>query len=112
MKHADVATKLVQFFVLASVAVGGWVVASEDLRAMPAFSSPRLVWAILYTLMAAPIWLALLDLQRRINACYALARQTMPVVADDLARDFDVRLVAFGFPLFVVTIDLIILLAP
>ncbi len=112
LRHADVATKLVQFFAVASVAVGGWVIASEGLRDLPAFSGPRATWALLYTLMSAPIWLALLDLQRRINACYALARRTLPDAAGDLARDFDTRLVAAGFPLFVVVIDLVILLSP
>jgi hypothetical protein len=110
LKHADVATKLVQFFVLASVAVGGWVVASDEMRQSQILGTSRLVWALLYTLLSAPIWLALLDLQRRINACYAHARLTLPGEARDLARDFQPRLVAVGFPLFVAVIDLIILL--
>ena len=110
LKHADICTKIIQFFVAASVAVGGWVVSSDELRAAPPFDGARVVWAALYTLLSAPLWLALLDLQRRINAIYAHLRATGPASLADAARPFDRRLVAFGFPLFVLAIDLIILL--
>jgi len=109
LKHADVATKIVQFFVLASVAVGGWVVSSEELRALPPLANQRIVWAILYSLMAAPLWLALMDLQRRINAIYAHIDPTLPEHLRGATRPFDPRLVTFGFPLFVIAVDLIIL---
>jgi hypothetical protein len=110
LKHADICTKIVQFFVAASVAVGGWVVSSEDLSAAPPLDGARVVWAILYTMLATPLWLALLDLQRRINAIYAHLRALVPASMADAARPFDRRLVAFGFPLFVLMIDLFILL--
>lgn len=110
LKHADICTKIVQFFVAASVAVGGWVVSSEELRATPPMDGARVVWAVLYTMLAAPLWLALLDLQRRINAIYTHLRAVLPATLADAARPFDRRLVAFGFPLFVLMIDLFILL--
>ena len=110
LKHADVCTKIVQFFVAASVAVGGWVVSSDDLAAAPPLDGSRVVWAVLYTMLAAPLWLALLDLQRRINAIYAHLSTLVPASMADATRPFDRRLVAFGFPLFVLMIDLFILL--
>jgi hypothetical protein len=110
IKHADLATKIVQFFVLASVAVGGWVISSEELRVLPPFAGPRVIWAALYTLMAMPLWFALVDLQIRINALY---RHVLPDLPDQLrgvARPFEPRLVNYGFPLFVLAVDLIILM--
>ncbi|MFD3190299.1 hypothetical protein ACFMPD_08490 [Sedimentitalea sp. HM32M-2] len=109
LRHAEVATKLVQFFLLASIAVGGWMVASDDLRAAERFSTNRIVFAVIYTMLAMPVWFALLDLQKRINACYAAARQSVPAVSRDLANDFRPQLVTIGFPVFVIVIDLIIL---
>lgn len=109
LRHAEVATKLVQFFLLASIAVGGWMVASDDLRAADRFSTNRIVFAVIYTMLAVPIWFALLDLQKRINACYAAARKSVPEVSRALANDFRTQLVTIGFPVFVIVIDLIIL---
>lgn len=109
LRHAEVATKLVQFFLLASIAVGGWLVSSPDMRDSARFSSDRIAWATLYTLLSVAIWFALMDLQRRINACYRRARSTVPEEASDLVREFNPLLVRFGFPLFVVAIDIIIL---
>lgn len=109
LRHVDVATRLVQFFVVASVAVGGWVVTSEDLRLSAQFGPDRIVWALLYTLLSLPIWLALLDLQARINACYGHARRFLDGQAQVLVRDFEPRLVRYGFPVFVLFVDLIIL---
>lgn len=110
LRHADVATKIVQFFLAGSVAIGGWVFSSEELRQSDLFGTSRFGWAILYTLMSAPLWLALLDLQRRINACYAHARRLVPEGSEELARPFEPRLVRFGLPIFVVAVDLLILI--
>lgn len=83
-KHADVATKSLQFFVVASVAVGGWIISSDQLRQTEPFSNPRLAWAALYLCIGTLTWFVHSNIMKRLDACFELANK---LAEDELRQD-------------------------
>jgi len=74
IKYGDLATKLLQFFVAASLGIGGWLIASPYLRDTPRFSESRMVWVAMYSMIGFFSWILAVNLHRRMNACLGLAR--------------------------------------
>jgi hypothetical protein len=114
-KHADVATKSLQFFVVASIALGGWIISSDELRQTEPFSNPRLAWAALYLCIGALTWFVHANIMKRLDACFRLAHK---LADDDLKKDSDFSKITktpprigtnLGLPILVVIVEILIL---
>lgn len=114
-KHADVATKSLQFFVVASVALGGWIISSDQLRQTEPFSNPRLAWAALYLCIGTLTWFVHAQIMRRLDACFRLAYR---LADDELQQDPDFSKIAsmpprigthLGLPTLIVIVLVLIL---
>lgn len=87
LKHVDLAARIVQFFLVVTVAVWGWIIAS-DVLAAPDNLVTRVIWALLFAFVIFTVRYAVLEQARRINACFALARS---LADDDLAASSEFR---------------------
>ena len=116
LKHADLGLKMLQFFLIASVAIGGWIVSSTDLLRTAAFSEDRFAWAAMFFFVGAVTWAALISVYARINACYALARTLAANEPEEVRRDIEricrtvkPRIIHFGLPVFVLMVVALLL---
>lgn len=114
-KHADVGTKSLQFFVVASVALGGWIISSDQLRQTEPFSSPRLAWAALCLCIGTLTWFIHAQIMRRLDACFRLAQR---LADDELNQDPDFSRITkvpprigshLGLPTLIVIVEILIL---
>lgn len=114
-KHADVATKSLQFFVVASVAVGGWIISSDQLRQTEPFSNPRLAWAALYLCIGTLTWFVHCNIMKRLDACFKLANE---LAEEELRKNADFAQITkvpprigtnLGLPILILLVVMLIL---
>ena len=114
-KHADVATKSLQFFVVASIALGGWIISSDQLRQTEPFSYPRIAWAALYFCIGTLTWFIHANIMKRLDACFRLAHR---LADDELQQDPDFARITkvpprvgthLGLPILIVIVEILIL---
>lgn len=115
MKYLDLGAKLLQFLIIVSAAIGGWLIASDEIGQSAIFSLQRTFWALLYTLIALIVWRALMSTLRKANACLALARKAAPTEVEsepafeEAFRDWGGKGMKFGLPILIIMVDIAIL---
>lgn len=57
---ANITLKTIQFFIVVSAAIGGWMIAMKPLAETAPLSVERWAWGGLYICVAGPCWLVIL----------------------------------------------------
>jgi TRAP-type C4-dicarboxylate transport system permease small subunit len=114
LKYMDLSLKLVQFFLIASTAIGAWLLASETIRMTIPLHPTRLIWIALYCLLGGTVWILLLGLCGRIEACFSLAKNLLgkQATTEELERAtgrIPKLFVAAGIPTVMVLVTICIL---
>lgn len=115
LKYADLFTKLAQFFVAISVAIGGWLISSDAIHKTEAFSTSKVAWVVLYTGASLVFWIGLTQCAQRANASYRIAKsfaESEGYPSEDfsiVAKEIHLGFIKYTIPVAVLFIDLLIL---
>ncbi|MEP4039064.1 hypothetical protein [Pseudophaeobacter sp.] len=114
----NITLKTIQFFIVVSAAIGGWMISMEPLVETAPLSIERWAWAALYVCVAGPCWLAIVICGFRTNAALEATRISFsePLKGGDamekLTSPLRMELISFGLPLFVLLVVFLILFFP
>ena len=75
MKMADLASKVLQFLILGTVAVVGWILTGKGLASTAIASSDRMVFALIFALFYVGLWATYSRLIIRVQAGLKVAHE-------------------------------------
>lgn len=73
IRYGESASKIIQFFFVFGIAIGGWVVAATDISGTQPLSAQRIAVVVILSVVGFSLTAGLVAVIRKKHACYRLA---------------------------------------
>lgn len=113
---ANIAMRNLQFFIMISIAFGGWIFAGDDIRNFGKFAPERFLIAIIFTIPTVGLLVGTVEALVRLNAVFDVSKEffeketeSLNNAAKKMYAHMDVKRAAFFMGATVVFINSLIL---